>query len=453
MQLLKLCTKFYLENSMLNITKRTICFSLTLAILFMTNIIHAQELSPLGKLAQDYVERLNTDLTGSSVFSSNDKASAVIVNPEIVSNDAVNESIDTISKNVELIGIEKEKIINEIKEAIKEDIDNSIVQIRKTTDKPAYELQKSIDSDRTELFENLTNEINKIKPFETNKTQSIQVNVDNTLLKIQKSLEEESGLGINFEKSKGNIKNNFIKFQEVLHEKNKIIESRQGNLVYQDSDDDGVSDYDEIYMYRTNPNNPQTIAENGMNDGEKILNSINPISDTNEKIMYIDPRDDKESFVSSSYRVEKIQLLKEDSEKIAFEGRAFPNTYLTLYIYNTPIIVTVKTDNNGQWSYQLDQEIENGEYQMFIASVGTSGKILARSNPILFTKTSDAAIIGISGNLNNSISTQNFLKDNFILIILAMLILVVVLGMMFVGNHKNIKSAVSELKDELNSKY
>lgn len=422
--------------------------------LVIGHAVSAQEFSPLGELAQDYVERLNEDLRQTDGLVP--AAKPVIVNPEAVQREAVVESIDTISKTIEEVQVEKVRTVSEIKETVKQDIDNSIIQIRKRTEKPAYELQRSIDNERTALFENISQTIETIRPSEPEKIIRLQSNVDESLNKIQVNLETEAGLPVNFEKSKRDIKESLLKFGEVLEQKREVIESRQGALVFEDADADGISDYDEIYVYKTDPENARTKGVDGLTDGEKIKAGINPLSDNLENISYQDPRQDKESFVSSSYRVDKVQLIQKDAvqnEKLVFEGTALPNTYITLYIYSTPIVVTVKTNDSGQWSYELEKELENGEHQMFVATVDTSGKIVARSNPVLFTKSAEAATIGIAGNLNNSISTQNFLKDNFILITLATLIAVVVLGMMFVGNHKNIRSAVSELKNEVNAKY
>jgi len=428
--------------------------SFVLIFFLTTNAIFAQEFSPIGKLAQEYIQRINQELQKTNNAVPGPKQEAVVVNPEAIILDAVTDSIDTISKTVEEVKEEKIKVIENIKNSVKEDIDSSIIQIRKNIEKPAYELQKAVDTERAQLFEDVSKTIDEIKPTEvkqeTQKIAELKDKIDTSINTIQKKLEDESGLPVNFEKSKRDVKDTLLKFEQVLQEKKDIIESRQGEYVFKDTDSDGISDYDEIYIYKTDQNNSKTKGE-GKTDGEKIAEGINPLSENEEKINFQDPREDKESFVTSSYKVDKVELVKEE-KKLVFEGTALPNTYITLYIFSTPIIVIVKTDANGQWSYALEKELENGEHQIYVATTDTSGKIVARSNPILFTKSAEAATIGIAGSIESSVNQQGFLKDNFILISLAVFIAVVILGMMFVGNHKSVKSAVIELKNQVNTK-
>jgi len=409
----------------------------------LQTVVSAQEFPNLSRLAQEYILRSNPEISS--------QTQASVANADVVTKQAIEESINTVTQAVGDLEDAKDEAIVDIKESIKQDIDASIIDIRKQTEKPAYLLQRVVDTERTQLFENVTRTIESIKPTQVNRMQEVRMDVKTSIQKIQNNLEEESGLKVNFEQSKRGIENTILRFEEILAQKKEIIESREGALVFEDSDDDGLSDYDELYIYKTDPNNARTIGE-GKTDGQKISEGINPLSETEEKIKHQDPRDDTLSFVSSEYNVKKIELIKEseaEKGKLSFEGVALPNTYVTLYIYSTPIIVAIKTDDSGSWSYELERELENGEHQMFVATVDNSGKIIARSNPILFTKTADAASIGIAGGLDSSIDTRNFIQDNFILITLALLIAVVILAMMFVGNHENVRSAVAHLKNEV----
>jgi hypothetical protein len=79
------------------------------------------------------------------------------------------------------------------------------------------------------------------------------------------------------------------------------------------------------------------------------------------------------------------------AKELVISGRALPNSFITLYIFSTPIVVTVKTDANGKWSYTLDKTLEDGDHTLYVAMVDNSGRIIAKSKPIVFTQTAEAA--------------------------------------------------------------
>jgi hypothetical protein len=421
--------------------------SITISTLFlvcmMGHYTYAQEQISLDILAQEYLERATQQVDQTSNLSSSD---TIVVNREAIVESAITESIDTITRTTQEINELKTQTIEQLKELIKTDIDTAIIEIRKQTNKEAYLLQRIIDEERTTLFETITSTVNNLGDIE-----ELQESIMSSIQTIQTNLEAEAfGIIISFDVSQESVIQILNEFEQKLIEKKEILNTREGELIYMDTDQDGVSDYEEIYIYKTDPNNAYTI-EGELSDGQKISRGINPLSQTQEKKQYQDPRDDRKSFVSDMFTVDKVQLIK-DENILVFEGIALPNSFITLYIFSTPIIVTVKTDENGLWSYELKEELENGEHKIYVANVDSSGKIVARSNPILFTKSAEAAAIGIAADLNSTVGAQNFLQDNFILVVLAILIVVVILGMMFVGNHRNIRSVIVELKDEVNGK-
>ncbi len=81
------------------------------------------------------------------------------------------------------------------------------------------------------------------------------------------------------------------------------------------------------------------------------------------------------------------------ANEVILSGRALPNSFITLYVYSTPVIVTIKTNADGEWHYILDTELENGQHTVYTATVTNSGKILAQSSPYLFTKTAEAVTL------------------------------------------------------------
>jgi hypothetical protein len=84
---------------------------------------------------------------------------------------------------------------------------------------------------------------------------------------------------------------------------------------------------------------------------------------------------------------------KTDDNKtaIALKGHGLPKSFVTLFIYSEmPIVLTVETDDNGNWSYMLDNNIDNGVHQAYVAVTDNTGKITAKSQPLFFVKTAEA---------------------------------------------------------------
>ncbi len=179
----------------------------------------------------------------------------------------------------------------------------------------------------------------------------------------------------------------------------KIVEVAYGvktedvNLLYKDTNKDGVSDYDSIYIYNIDPiKSSPTIVYEGkkINAGERILFGLDPTATSAVKIRHEEPNVSTVKEISL-YKVKEIALNFE--KQVTFKGKALPNSFVTLYIYSTPIIVTVKTDTTGEWEYILNRELEDGQHMVYTATVNNTGKILAKSAPFAFAKTAEAATL------------------------------------------------------------
>lgn len=164
-------------------------------------------------------------------------------------------------------------------------------------------------------------------------------------------------------------------------------------LVYQDTNKDGISDYDSKYVYNMDPvkTSPVSTYEGkSINAGEKILLGFDPDKKELEKVVVEEPTTSKGEVVSS-YTVREVALT--EKKEVVLKGQALPNSFITIYIYSTPIMVTVKTDSNGEWQYTLNKELENGNHTVYTATVNNTGNIIAKSSPYNFLKTAEAVTL------------------------------------------------------------
>lgn len=163
-----------------------------------------------------------------------------------------------------------------------------------------------------------------------------------------------------------------------------------------DTDGDGVTDYDEQYIYKTDPEHPFTSGT-ALTDGERILLNLDPTDSTYTTVPLESPQLSEQKN-ENLFTVEDITYTQEESEdlryvpskKVQISGQAQPLSFVTLYIYSTPIVVTVRTNEMGKFEYTLDKTLENGEHEMYVATVNSSGRILAKSDTIPFVKTAEA---------------------------------------------------------------
>lgn len=187
-----------------------------------------------------------------------------------------------------------------------------------------------------------------------------------------------------------------------------FIEERQGARAFLDLDDDGISDFDEINLYGTNPAMFDTDGD-GVPDGAEILARTNPLGNVStdvgdlagEYVAYEDPRAST-VLIPDVLSVAAVTVVATTTDaagnlqaaRIAFSGYALPNAFVTIYIFSDPIIVTVKTDASGAWTYTLDRNLPDGAHEVMIAIVDAGGKIIARSESFPFVKQAAAISIG-----------------------------------------------------------
>jgi chitodextrinase len=230
--------------------------------------------------------------------------------------------------------------------------------------------------------------------------------------------------------------------ERVVKEVSRILTLRANATTSADIDKDGISDYDETYIYGTNPNKMDTDGD-GISDDDEILAGIDPIKKIITPVPYEDPKEvvlatKIDSKIFSVQKIEAIALPQDASttkpvqNRIALEGTGLPNSFVTIYIFSTPIIVTIKTDSDGKWKYTTDKELPDGNHEVYVAMTESAGKIIAKSNPIPFVKTAQAVTLQSNFALADTSSSESpagFFNGG--VLPLSLVILFIILGLSF----------------------
>ncbi len=189
----------------------------------------------------------------------------------------------------------------------------------------------------------------------------------------------------------------FEKLQKRIDTFEELRRTASNNESSSDKDGDGVSDYDESFLFGTDPEAADSDND-GVLDGIEIMGGYNPVDPSAEAI--IEYELPQESFALIEEELLKVDAvapvirndLDEQNPEVQAEirGKGLPNSFVTIYIFSTPTIVTVRTDQDGSFVYNFEKELEDGEHEVYVAVTDNTGAIVAHSNPFKFVKEAQA---------------------------------------------------------------
>lgn len=179
----------------------------------------------------------------------------------------------------------------------------------------------------------------------------------------------------------------------------RIVRERVGDEALVDTDNDGVTDYDERNIYQTDPLMADSDND-GFIDGIEILNGYDPTSAESEVVVAYESPKTTGALRPDVFEITAITSVKSEKGDNApdakplptavISGRGLPNSFVTLFVYSNPVVVTIKTDKDGNWSYTFDKEIEDGEHEVYVGVTDNAGRVVAKSEPTRFIKTAEA---------------------------------------------------------------
>ena len=257
-------------------------------------------------------------------------------------------------------------------------------------------LKKAIAEKQGQLSRDVTEKLTK--NASASHLEDIGPVLKSSLADIELMVKNETGTTVDLSPTARVVQDSVTEQAAEFSAAREAFRARDGLDLYTDSDYDGISNFDEVHIYHTDPHNAYS-GGGSLTDGERVLLGFELNSTSTRRVAV-------ESPVASGgetrdiFEVQEITVhsalpqgaaTPERGGTISFAGRALPNSFVTLYIFSTPIVVTVKSDSSGSWRYTLDSEMPNGNHQLYVATVDAGGKILAKSPVIPFIKTAEAA--------------------------------------------------------------
>lgn len=220
--------------------------------------------------------------------------------------------------------------------------------------------------------------------------------------------------------------------ERYFHESACTDESVCGALA--DPDNDGLTNIEEFRL-GTDPTNPDT-AGTGHTDSWEFQNGYNPL--TGEKINYQNPKDNGQ-LTSDIYKVLNAVSSKttDNQPAVTLTGSGLPKSYVTVFVYSDlPTVLTVETNANGDWSYTLNNNnIADGNHEVYVAVTDDTGKITAKSQPFFFVKTAQAITV-IAPNEASAAEVASPVKNrqfSYMLVALAIAALSLLMALLAIG--------------------
>lgn len=348
------------------------------------------------------------------------------------------------SSKIEGLGLvidERKKAVDDAKEQFKNIINDGVIDIISNAGKLDNKIDISkINTLREELLNKIDSKLDSSLAFTPTDINNLKIEIKKDINKIRLAAGENIKIG------QDNIF--FINISSTLDTLSLAINGQadtgggvDADLLYKDSNKDGISDYDSIYVYNIDPKTSlpsSTFEGKKISASEKILLGFDPTKSTLVKVEKEQPGDSSVESVPA-YNVKEVALT--EKKEVLFKGQALPNSFITIYIYSTPIIVTVKTDKNGEWQYVLDKELINGDHTIYTATVNNSGNIIAKSSGYLFTKTAEAVTLKDLPKIGAPIdATKPGLLEGvnlYLIMIIVVLIIIMLLILAGITSKKN----------------
>lgn len=187
----------------------------------------------------------------------------------------------------------------------------------------------------------------------------------------------------------------FKDMQSVVSDAERNVSIKSNSLTSRDSDSDGVSNYDEVINFNTNPDLVDTDND-GVIDSVEVINLTNPgESDIVNSLVLGQSFDDV--FRTETISIDRVDPLittnsrtKAEERYVVVKGKAIPNSFVNIITEGSSVVGIIKTGATGDFAYTLERELPRGKNQLSLALVNNDGDIITLSKPFNFSNTANA---------------------------------------------------------------
>lgn len=275
-------------------------------------------------------------------------------------------------------------------------VEENIIAIREAKPQSPYALQRAVDfivnDTKTEMSERLKS------PTLLQDPESIrqhEIFFDERIDGIQEILEREGGVGLITDLQRDKFSNIFFEYETILSEtKRRLLESDLMSVIT-DTDQDGLSDFSEEVLSKTDPQKKSTTG-GVSSDTEILLIGKNAASLNIEDTYYENITQNNQIPISILSEVIKIEQRKSASNErgnIFLSGVSVPSSLVYGYIFPENIVFITKTNEYGFWDYTLVRDLEYKEYSLYIAHLQSDGRPVIRSKGYSFIHGVDASYL------------------------------------------------------------
>lgn len=367
--------------------------------------------------------------------------------PGAVREEKPKDRITEVGSSLRDLQREVRKVENTVRERVSQDVDSALMKAGEP-DARAFDA-----TERARLIRDITSKLSqdvRDAIAAGSRGDDIETVLKSSLEELQLLIKSSTGVDVDLSPTARTLTQAVAANTEGLTQARNELLNRGGLDLYKDDDSDGVSNYDEQHIYGTDPQNAYT-ARTPLTDGERVLLGFDPLSNSAERIPVESPLVSGDE-VTNVFEVHTISVTLSSnsdetpldapplfSQSVTFSGRALPNSFVTLYIFSTPVVVTVKADTSGSWTYTLDTELPDGGHELYVATVDGAGRILAKSPAVPFVKRAEAAEFTplLIPELESEVGFVDILQKNLGVVGVVLLSIFILIALIILGITKS----------------